>query len=140
MRIEIRIEADNLEESKKVLEGLAASLGGTGKQVVVTTETPQPETETKPKRKGTQTRAKAEDPATEETTPEKEPVVTETETTITEATLTVAQMQRKLAELKTNKGLAADQIKTVIKKYGAEKISGIDPSKFNAILKDVEAL
>lgn len=135
MRLEIKIEMDNKEEAAKLLAELSASLGGTGSTVVVQQAPEAPQVEDKPKRKGVQTRkSEAVD------IPKDEPVVTETETTITEPTLTVAQMQRKLAELKTSKGLSAEKIKAVIKHYGAEKISGIDPSNFNALINDVEAL
>ena len=55
-----------------------------------------------------------------------------------EPTLTLEQVRAVLAD-KSRQGFTA-QIRTLLQKYGAPKLSGIDPSNYNALLHDVEGL
>lgn len=58
--------------------------------------------------------------------------------TPTEPTLTLEQVRAVLAD-KSRQGFTT-QIRTLLQKYGAPKLSGIDPSNYNALLHDVEGL
>ena len=53
-------------------------------------------------------------------------------------TLTRNNLRAVLAD-KSRQGFTA-QIRTLLQKYGAPKLSGIDPSNYNALLHDVEGL
>ena len=64
--------------------------------------------------------------ATEASEPAKEPV------------LTLEQVRAVLAE-KSRKGHTA-AIRSLLQKYGAAKLSGIDPANYKALLADVEGL
>lgn len=64
--------------------------------------------------------------ATEASEPVKEPV------------LTLEQVRAVLAE-KSRKGHTA-AIRSLLQKYGAAKLSGIDPANYKALLADVEGL
>ena len=55
-----------------------------------------------------------------------------------EPTLTLEQVRAVLAD-KSRKGFTA-QIRDLLQKYGSAKLSGIDPSNYNALLHDVEVL
>lgn len=53
-------------------------------------------------------------------------------------TLTLEQVRAVLAD-KSRNGFTA-QIRSLLQKYGASKLSGIDPANYNALLAEVEAL
>lgn len=55
-----------------------------------------------------------------------------------EPALTLEQVRAVLAD-KSRKGHTAE-IRTLLQKYGASKLSGIDPVHYNALLGDVEVL
>ena len=55
-----------------------------------------------------------------------------------EPALTLEQVRAVLAD-KSRKGHTAE-IRTLLQKYGASKLSGIDPVHYNALLADVEVL
>ena len=55
-----------------------------------------------------------------------------------EPKLTLAQVRAVLAD-KSRKGHTAE-IRTLLQKYGAAKLSGIDPANYKALLADVEVL
>lgn len=55
-----------------------------------------------------------------------------------EPVLTLEQVRAVLAD-KSRQGYTA-QIRSLLQKYGAPKLSGIDPSNYNALLHDVEGL
>lgn len=55
-----------------------------------------------------------------------------------EPTLTLEQVRAVLAD-KSRKGFTV-QIRDLLQKYGSAKLSGIDPSNYNALLHDVEVL
>lgn len=56
----------------------------------------------------------------------------------TEPTLTLEQVRAVLAD-KSRKGFTA-QIRALLQKYGAPKLSGIDPANYKALVEDVEVL
>lgn len=56
----------------------------------------------------------------------------------TEPTLTLEQVRAVLAD-KSRQGHTAE-IRSLLQKYGASKLSGIDPVHYNALLADVEVL
>lgn len=56
----------------------------------------------------------------------------------TEPTLTLEQVRAVLAD-KSRKGHTAE-IRALLQKYGASKLSGIDPVHYKALLTDVEVL
>lgn len=58
--------------------------------------------------------------------------------TVTEPTSTLEEVRAVLAD-KSRLGFTA-QIRDLLQKYGASKLSGIDPSNYNALLKDAEVL
>lgn len=53
-------------------------------------------------------------------------------------TLTLEQVRAVLAD-KSRKGFTA-QIRSLLQKYGAAKLSGIDPANYEALLAEVEVL
>ena len=55
-----------------------------------------------------------------------------------EPVLTLEQVRAVLAD-KSRMGFTAE-IRSLLQKYGAPKLSGIDPSNYNALLHDVEGL
>ena len=55
-----------------------------------------------------------------------------------EPQLTLEQARAVLAD-KSRNGFTA-QIRSLLQKYGASKLSGIDPANYNALLAEVEAL
>ena len=56
----------------------------------------------------------------------------------TKPTLTLEQVRAVLAD-KTRNGFTA-QIRSLLQKYGAAKLSGIDPANYEALLAEVEVL
>lgn len=58
--------------------------------------------------------------------------------TPTEPALTLEAVRAKLAD-KSRAGFTA-QIRSLLQKYGADKLSGVDPANYKALLKDVEEL
>ena len=56
----------------------------------------------------------------------------------TEPVLTLEAVRAVLAD-KSRAGFTA-QIRSLLQKYGADKLSGIDPSNYKALLEDVEGL
>jgi hypothetical protein len=52
--------------------------------------------------------------------------------------LTLAEVRAVLAD-KSRAGYTA-QVRELLKKYGAERLSEIDPANYNSLLADVEAL
>lgn len=65
-----------------------------------------------------------------------EPVPVETVTT--EPVLTLEAVRAVLAE-KSRTGFTA-QIRSLLQKHGADKLSGVDPANYKALLADVEGL
>ena len=59
-------------------------------------------------------------------------------TPASEKVLTLEEVRAVLGE-KSRAGFTAE-IQTLLKKYGAPKLSGIDPKHYEALLKDVEVL
>lgn len=55
-----------------------------------------------------------------------------------EPTLTLEQVRAVLAD-KSRNGFTA-QIRSLLQKYGATKLSGIDPANYNSLLAEVEVL
>ena len=64
--------------------------------------------------------------------------VPETPTTVKEPPLTLEAVRAVLAN-KSRAGYTA-QIRSLLQKYGADKLSGIDPANYKALLADVEGL
>ena len=62
----------------------------------------------------------------------------ETPTTVKEPPLTLEAVRAVLAN-KSRAGYTA-QIRSLLQKYGADKLSGIDPANYKALLADVEGL
>ena len=60
------------------------------------------------------------------------------EPTPTEPVLTLEAVRAVLAD-KSRAGFTA-QIRSLLQKYGADKLSGIDPANYKALLEDVEGL
>ena len=60
------------------------------------------------------------------------------EPTLTEPVLTLEAVRAVLAD-KSRAGFTA-QIRSLLQKYGADKLSGIDPANYKALLADVEEL
>ena len=60
------------------------------------------------------------------------------EPTLTVPVLTLEAVRAVLAD-KSRAGFTA-QIRSLLKKYGADKLSGIDPANYKALLADVEGL
>ena len=60
------------------------------------------------------------------------------EPTSTEPVLTLEAVRAVLAD-KSRSGFTA-QIRSLLQKYGADKLSGIDPANYKALLEDVEGL
>ncbi len=60
------------------------------------------------------------------------------EPTPTEPVLTLEAVRAILAD-KSRAGFTA-QIRTLLQKYGADKLSGVDPANYKALLTDVEEL
>ena len=60
------------------------------------------------------------------------------EPTPTEPVLTLESVRAVLAD-KSRAGFTA-QIRSLLQKYGADKLSGIDPANYKALLTDVEGL
>lgn len=60
------------------------------------------------------------------------------EATAPEPPLTLEQVRAVLAE-KSHDGYT-DQVRGLLQKYGAEKLSGVDPKHYAALLKDAEVL
>ena len=60
------------------------------------------------------------------------------EPTLTEPVLTLEAVRAVLAD-KSRAGFTA-QIRSLLQKYGADKLSGIDPVNYKALLEDVEGL
>ena len=60
------------------------------------------------------------------------------EPTITEPVLTLEAVRAVLAD-KSRVGFTV-QIRSLLQKYGADKLSGIDPDNYKALLADVEGL
>ena len=60
------------------------------------------------------------------------------EPTPTEPVLTLEAVRAILAD-KSRAGFTA-QIRSLLQKYGADKLSGVDPANYKALLKDVEEL
>lgn len=60
------------------------------------------------------------------------------EPTPTESVLTLEAVRAVLAD-KSRAGFTA-QIRSLLQKYGADKLSGIDPANYKALLADVEGL
>ncbi len=58
--------------------------------------------------------------------------------TPTKPALTLEQVRAVLAD-KSRKGFTA-QIRSILQKYGAAKLSGIDPANYEALLAEVEVL
>ena len=56
----------------------------------------------------------------------------------TKPALTLEQVRAVLAD-KSRKGFTA-QIRSILQKYGAAKLSGIDPTNYEALLEEVEVL
>lgn len=46
---------------------------------------------------------------------------------------------RKVAADKSRQGFT-DEVRVLIQKYGADKLSGMDPAKYDAFLKDLEVI
>lgn len=63
---------------------------------------------------------------------------TDEATAPTEKKLTLEQVRAVLAD-KSRKGFTA-QIRSLLQKYGAAKLSGIDPANYEALLAEVEVL
>ena len=55
-----------------------------------------------------------------------------------EPTMTLEQVRATLAD-KSRKGFTAE-IRSLLQKYGAAKLSGIDPANYKALVKDAEVL
>lgn len=64
--------------------------------------------------------------------------ITNEEPTPTEPVISLEEIRAVLAD-KSRLGYTA-QIRSLLQKYGAEKLSGIDPSKYKALLDDAEDL
>lgn len=60
------------------------------------------------------------------------------ETPVTEPVLTLEEVRAVLAE-KSRKGHTAE-IRSLLQKYGADKLSQLDPASYMALLSDVEVL
>ena len=60
------------------------------------------------------------------------------ETPVTEPVLTLEEVRAVLAE-KSRKGHTAE-IRSLLQKYGADKLSKIDPANYKALLADAEVL
>ena len=60
------------------------------------------------------------------------------EPTSTEPVLTLEAVRAVLAD-KSRSGFTA-QIRSLLQKYGADKLSGVDPTNYKALLADVEGL
>ena len=60
------------------------------------------------------------------------------EAPVTEPILTLEEVRAVLAD-KSRAGFTA-QIRSLLQKYGADKLSGIDPANYKALLADVEGL
>ena len=60
------------------------------------------------------------------------------ETLVTEPVLTLEEVRAVLAE-KSRKGHTAE-IRSLLQKYGADKLSKIDPANYKALLADAEVL
>ena len=60
------------------------------------------------------------------------------EAPMTEPVLTLEEVRAVLAD-KARAGYTA-QIRSLLQKYGADKLSGIDPANYEALLADVEGL
>ena len=60
------------------------------------------------------------------------------EPTLIEPVLTLEAVRAVLAD-KSRAGFTA-QIRSLLQKYGADKLSGIDPANYKALLEDVEGL
>ena len=57
---------------------------------------------------------------------------------VAEPTLSLEEVRAVLAD-KSRLGFTS-QVRELLQKYGASKLSGIDPSNYNALLKDAEVL
>ena len=57
---------------------------------------------------------------------------------MTEPVLTLEEVRAVLAD-KARAGYTA-QIRSLLQKYGADKLSGVDPTNYKALLADVEGL
>ena len=62
----------------------------------------------------------------------------ETPTTVKEPPLTLEEVRAVLAN-KSRAGYTA-QIRSLLQKYGADKLSGVDPANYKALLADAEEL
>ena len=62
----------------------------------------------------------------------------ETEAATAEPVLTLEAVRAVLAD-KSRAGFTA-QIRSLLQKYGADKLSGVDPANYKALLADVEGL
>ena len=62
----------------------------------------------------------------------------EPETVLAEPVLTLEAVRAVLAD-KSRAGFTA-QIRSLLQKYGADKLSGVDPANYKALLADVEGL